>query len=145
GAGTAHVTGTTSSANFPATGPGFTGLGEAFVTKLALTAGATPAYSRSLVSLDIGAAIAVDHAGNALITGTELRCTVTGISGCTAFNNDAFVVKVDPSAAVVATAFLGGSSDDSGQAIAVDGAGSPYVTGDTNSTDFQPTPSAFQT
>src|SRR5262245_16595924 len=130
GAGTAHITGTTSSANFPATGPGFTGLGEAFVTKLALTAGASPAYSRSLLSLDIGQAIAVDRNGNALITGTEFRCTVTGFSGCTDPHNDAFVAKVDPSAAVVVTVFLGGSSDESGQAIAVDSAGSPYVTGE---------------
>lgn len=145
GVGTAHLTGTTASANFPTIGgPGFSGVGEAFVTKLALTAGASPAYSRSLLSLDIGAAIAVDGTGNALITGTELQCTVSGISGCTAFNNDAFVVKVDPSAVVVATVFLGGSGDDTGQAIAVDSAGNPYVTGDTTSADFPTTPSAFQ-
>jgi hypothetical protein len=146
GVGTAYLTGTTASANFPTIGgPGFSGLGEAFVAKLALTAGATPVYSRSLLSLDVGAAIAADSTGNALIAGTELVCTVTGISGCTASNKDAFVVKIDPSAAIVATVFLGGSGDDTGQAIALDSTGNPYVTGDTTSLDFPVTPSAFQT
>jgi hypothetical protein len=146
GAGVAYLTGTTASANFPTTGAGFTGTGEAFVTKLSLTAGASPSYSRSLLSLDVGTAIVVDGMGNALITGTELRCTVVDLFGtCVTFNTDAFVIKVDPAAAIVSSLFLGGSGDDTGQAIAVDGAGNTYVTGDTTSADFAPTPTAFQT
>jgi hypothetical protein len=153
GSGVAYLTGTTASANFPTVGAGFptagagfTGLGEAFVTKLVLAAGAVPIYSRSLLSQDVGTGIAVDSAGNALITGTELRCSVADAFGsCLAFNTDAFVVKVDPVGAIVFSLFLGGSRDDTGQAIAVDSAGNPYVTGDTTSADFPPTPSAFQT
>jgi hypothetical protein len=142
GAGTAHLTGTTASANFPTVGgPGFSGQGEAFVTKLALIANASPAYSRSLLSLDVGAAIAVDSAGSALIAGTELRCAVSGISGCTSFNNDAFVIKVDASAVLLATVFVGGSGDDIGHGLALDSAGNPYLTGETTSTDFPTTPS----
>jgi hypothetical protein len=39
--------------------------------------------------------------------------------------------------------FLGGTSDDSGADIAVDGNGRAYVTGGTDSTDFPTTPGAF--
>src|SRR5262249_22298767 len=39
--------------------------------------------------------------------------------------------------------FLGGGGYDGGQAIAVDGAGSAYVTGLTSSADFPATPGAF--
>ncbi|MDP9343927.1 MAG: SBBP repeat-containing protein [Actinomycetota bacterium] len=49
---------------------------------------------------------------------------------------DAFVVKLDPSGALVFAGFLGGSADDFGSAIAVDAAGNAYVTGGTASTDF---------
>ncbi len=41
--------------------------------------------------------------------------------------------------------FLGGSDDDGGNGIAVDGAGRAYVTGDTASSDFPTTPGAFDT
>jgi hypothetical protein len=41
--------------------------------------------------------------------------------------------------------YLGGSSDDAGVGIAVDAAGSAYVTGDTLSADFPTTPGAFDT
>jgi len=41
--------------------------------------------------------------------------------------------------------FLGGSGDDRGNAIAVDGAGGAYVTGFTNSPGFPTTPGAFDT
>jgi hypothetical protein len=57
---------------------------------------------------------------------------------------DVFVSKLakDGSALVYST-YLGGSNDDIGNAIAVDG-GRAYVTGPTFSTDFPTTPGAFQ-
>jgi hypothetical protein len=48
-------------------------------------------------------------------------------------------------AARVYSTYLGGSSFDSGQGIAVDGAGNAYVTGWTGSTTFPTTAGAFQT
>jgi hypothetical protein len=50
---------------------------------------------------------------------------------------------VDPT--LVYSTYLGGSSYDLGQAIAVDSAGSAYVTGSSQSTDFPTTTGAFQT
>ena len=47
--------------------------------------------------------------------------------------------------ALVYSTYLGGSADDIGSGIAVDGAGSAYVTGDTDSTDFPTTAGAFDT
>jgi len=55
-------------------------------------------------------------------------------------------VKLDPTGTtVVYSLFLGGSSDESGQAIAVDSRNNAYVTGDTFSADFLTTmPQAVQ-
>jgi hypothetical protein len=49
---------------------------------------------------------------------------------------------IDP---LVFSTYLGGSSSDSGQGIAVDSAGNAYVTGATQSVDFPVTPGAFRT
>jgi hypothetical protein len=49
---------------------------------------------------------------------------------------------IDPTLAY--STYLGGSSGDAGQAVAVDAAGNAYVTGFTGSTDFPTTPGAFQ-
>ena len=56
------------------------------------------------------------------------------------------MTKLDASGAALAySTYLGGSSDDHGGGIAVDGAGSAYVTGWTDSADFPTTPGAFDT
>src|SRR5262249_7030501 len=56
---------------------------------------------------------------------------------------DAFTVKLDPNGALVAASYLGGSLDDLGSEIEIDGSGNAYVIGSTNSTDF-PTAAALQ-
>ena len=88
---------------------------------------------------DYGYGIAVDGAGSAYVTGDTGSTDFPTTPGAfdTSYNGgdcDAFVVKLNPAGSGLAYAtFLGGSGDDDGYGIAVDGAGSAYVTGDTGS------------
>ena len=54
-----------------------------------------------------------------------------------------YPLVIDPG--LVYSTYLGGSGEDAGSGIAVDGAGSAYLTGYTFSTDFPTTAGAFDT
>ncbi len=150
-AGSAYVTGYTSSTNFPTQSPyqpTLRGSQNAFVTKLT-PAGSALAYSTYLggSSWDLGYGIAVDGAGSAYVTG---RAASTNFPTQSAYQatyqglSDAFVTKLTPAGnALVYSTYLGGSDADDGYGIAVDGAGSAYVTGGTCSANF-PTQSPYQ-
>jgi len=153
--GSAYVTGATFSADFPTTAGAFDtslgGINDAFVTKVAAS-GASLAYSAYLGGSDDEGedAIAVDAAGGAYITGDTSSVDFPTTPGApdTSYNGgvDALVTKVAASgASLVYSTYLGGSDPDSGLGIAVDTAGSAYVTGDTGSADFPTTPGAFDT
>lgn len=62
---------------------------------------------------------------------------------------DAFVTRLNPAASqgasLVFSTLLGGTGDDDGLGIAVDGFGVVHVTGQSASADFPTTPDAFQT
>ena len=84
--------------------------------------------------------IAVDSAGNAYVTGFT---TSTDFPTAHAFqpaygsNGDAFVTKINADGTTLLySTYLGGSSDEVGQSIAVDSAGSVYLAGYTGSDDF---------
>jgi hypothetical protein len=99
---------------------------------------------------DIGFGIAVDAAGNAYVSGSTASSdfpTTPGAFDTSANgNDDAFVTKLDASgASLVYSTFLGGSERDGGRGIAVAGTGRAYVTGETLSSAFPTTPSAFDT
>ena len=94
--------------------------------------------------------IAVDGAGSAYVTGytdsadfpTTPGAFDTSLDGL----SDAFVVKINTGGTgLVYATFLGGSDFDWGHAIAVDEAGSAYVTGGADSADFPTTAGAFDT
>ena len=53
-----------------------------------------------------------------------------------AAGGDAFVAKFSPDGALVFSTFLGGSGSDVPSLIAVDAAGSVYISGTTTSSDF---------
>jgi Beta-propeller repeat len=155
GAGSAYVMGSTTSTDFPttagATQTTFAGVFDAFVTKLDAT-GSGLVFSTYLGgrSEDFDGAIAVDGAGSAYVTGytasTDFPTTAGAAQTSNAGQNDAFVTKLDAAgSALVYSTYLGGSDTDAGFGIAVDGAGSAYVTGDTLSTDFPTTLGAFKT
>src|SRR5439155_9537608 len=99
---------------------------------------------------DSGHAIAVDAAGNAYVTGVTFAPNFPTTAGAFQTSCDscfrAFVTKLDATgSALVYSTYLGGSGGDAGYGIAVDAAGNAFVTGDTNSSDFPTTATAFQT
>jgi Beta-propeller repeat len=57
--------------------------------------------------------------------------------------HDVYVTKLDPSGAKLGySTFLGGTTSDTGNGVAVDGKGPAYLTGFTASADFPATPNA---
>ena len=85
--------------------------------------------------------LAVDSQGNAYITGyttsADFPVTTGAIGGTLTGPSDAFVAKLNPAGTVLDySSFLGGSGDDTGYGIAVDGSGNAFVTGSTSSTNF---------
>jgi hypothetical protein len=157
--GRAYATGTTG-AGFPTTPGAFDPVcgpsQDAFVSKLN-RAGRKLVYSTCLGGSkgELGNAIALDRSGSAYATGTTSSADFPTTAG--AFDrehsgglDDVYVAKVNPAGSKLTySSFLGaGESSSEGQdgwGIAVDRAGSAYVTGDTNSDDFPTTAGAFDT
>jgi hypothetical protein len=156
-AGNAYLTGRTYSPDFPAT-PGafdvtYNSIGDtdAFVAKLSAD-GASLAYSTYLGGddNDSGSGIAVDAGGNAYVTGdtgaTNFPTTPGAFDTSPNGDKDVFVAKLNEDGTSLSYGtYLGGSHIDFGGRIAVDAAGSAYVTGQTDSTDFPTTAGAFDT
>jgi hypothetical protein len=83
--------------------------------------------------------VAADAAGNAYVTGYTDSLDFPLLHPLQSefkLSFEAFVTKLGPTGSPVYSTYLGGSAADWGQAIAVDPAGSAYVTGWTTSTDF---------
>ncbi len=138
----AYVAGFTGSTDFDTVGQieGDSADFDAFVSKLT-PAGSALAYSTYLggASSDEGRGIAVDASGAAYVTGytqsTDFN-TVGQIEDDSA-GDDAFVSKLTPAGSALAySTYIGGASSDVAQGVAVDSAGAAYLTGYTDSTDF---------
>ncbi len=149
--GHAYVAGYTTStqSTFPVTiGPDLTyngGLyGDAFVAKVKAD-GSGLDYCGYIggSTEDKAHGIAVDGVGSAYITGVTNSSEATfpvKVGPSLTFNksgyDDAFVAKVNPAGtALVYCGYLGGTKNDLGRGIAVDGLGNAYVTGRTLSTE----------
>jgi len=144
--GSAYVAGVTNSARFGFTPSGFQpayrGEGDAFVAKLN-PAGALSYFTYlGGTKADAGTGVAVDSSGDAYVTGTTVS-TDFPTAGAVfqpdygGGNADSFVAKLDPAGAtLVYSSFLGGTNTELATGIAVDTAGSAYVTGQTCSEDF---------
>jgi uncharacterized repeat protein (TIGR01451 family) len=146
--GTAYVTGSTTSTDFPVLNAfqSTTGGGQdAFVTRLNAT-GSALLFSTYLGGsagstgyVESGQGIAVDSSGNAYITGVTpsanfplLNPVQSSLNGA----NDAFVTKLTPTGALSFSTYLGGSGMDCANAIAIDSSANIYLAGYTYSTDF---------
>ncbi len=80
-----------------------------------------------------GNAIAVDESGNVYVAGASGATWGSPVRAYTR-GDDAFAAKLNSSGALQWNTFLGGSGIDVGHAIAVDGSGNVYVTGDSEAT-----------
>jgi hypothetical protein len=146
--GSAYVTGRTSSDDYPtlnAFQPTFGGYFDAFVTKLS-PSGSSLVYSTYLggslggLNDEDGAyGIAVDTGGNAYVVGETASInfpTLNAFQPALGGIYDAFVSKFGPTGVLAYSTYLGGDAFDLGMAIAVDEAGSAYVTGRADSENF---------
>ena len=168
--GNIYLTGDTQSSDFPVTANAYqstlAGADNTFLTKLDST-GSVLVFSTLFggAATDQATALTRDSAGNIYVTGFTQSSNlplldpfqnILGIAGagnCGSTNlinvpnnlcSDAFVTKFTPSGIPVFSSFLGGSGNDSGQAIAVDSAGAIYVVGGTTSPNFPATYNAYQ-
>jgi hypothetical protein len=159
--GSAYVTGTTSSADFPTTGnalqpaPGSgPNSGDCFVTRLNAD-GSALVYSTYLGGSDLehGLGIAVDDSGAAYVTGAtwsvNFPTTANALQpASSSVVPDGYIAKLDTTASgaasLVYSTYLGGNGGDFAGGIAVDDSGSAYVTGGTWSANFPITGNAPQ-
>jgi len=90
---------------------------------------------------DVALDMVVDGSGNAYVTGLTSSIGFPTTSGAfdTTYNGsgDAFALALDSTgASLTFSTFLGGSAEDVGYGIAIDGSGNAFVTGQTSSTDY---------
>ena len=97
-------------------------------------------------------AIAVDSSGNAYVAGLTVSSDFPVTASAFQSSNDktsnsytAFVTKLNSTGtALLYSTYVGGSTEDVANAIAVDRSGNAYLAGYTSSTDFPVTTDAFQ-
>jgi hypothetical protein len=150
--GSAYVTGSISSADFPVT-PGVidsssNGQSDVFVSKLDPSGGLSYSTYLGGINLETGYAIAVDSGGSAYVTGQTMSGDFPATAG--AFDqtangaSDAFVAKLNATGTALDYAtYIGGAEHESALGVSVDDAGSAYVAGFTNSVDWPTTAGAF--
>jgi len=153
--GHAYVVGRTSSNDYDITLGAFQttygGGGDVFVTKINPT-GTGLVYSTYLggSGTDDGRGIAIDASGHAYVTGTtnssNYPVTTGAFQATNAGNSDAFVTKLNPTGSgLIYATYIGGSDYDIGYDIKVDTSGYAYITGRTDSPDYDVSLNAFQT
>jgi tripartite motif-containing protein 71 len=157
-AGAAYLTGSSSSSNFPTTSGAFdtspNGGVDVVVVKLN-AAGTALAYSTYLggTATEVADGLAIDRAGAAYVAGYTGSSSFPITPGAfdTTWNggspySEAFVAKINPNGSSLAySTFLGGSSEDDANGIAIDVNGNAYIVGWTGSSNFPTTGGAFDT
>ena len=150
-----YVTGGTSSPDFPTTPGAYSSShkdADAFVAKL------NSNLSLLLASTylggdnkDYGISVCLDLENNIIVSGDTCSPDFPIASGAydTTFNGgfgDVFIAKFNSDLSkLLASTYLGGTSDDLAHGSAIDPQGNIYVTGQTESLDFPTTPNAYST
>ena len=159
----AYITGGTGSSNynitlgsFQITKNGASSSSDAFVTKLNST-GSTLIFSTFLGGNngDGGSSLSIDNLDFLYITGittsndfpvTASAFQTTISTGGGLNDRDIFITKLNSTgSALIYSTYLGGSNDDYSVSIATNFEGETFITGMTNSNNFDVTPGAFQT
>jgi hypothetical protein len=149
GSGNAYIAGQTDSASFPGSGgsslqSAHGGGSDAFVTKIN-AAGTAVVYSTFLGSTgdEYAHALAIDGSGNVYVTGVTNSASFPGVtvgslqSSFAGGTYDAFLTKINAAGSAIAySTYLGGTGDDAGQELVVDGSGNAYLLGHTASSTF---------
>lgn len=151
--GNAYLTGETDSTNFPP-GSGYSYQGDqtavdVFVSKLN-SAGTGLSFATYIggSSDDFGRGIALDSSNNIYVTGNTLSTDfpTSNQYQTDQTGDDAFVLKLSSAGTTLSySSYLGGTGDETGYGIALDGSNNAYVVGETNSSNFPTTASAYQT
>ncbi len=149
--GSAWVTGTTTSTDFPITPDAFQktnfGNSDIFMTKVSPD-GSALLYSTYAggTSFEQATGIAIDPSGNAYATGLTLSSdfpvTIGAFQMILKGKQDAFVIALDRNGGLIYSTHLG--TDAAGARIAVDSNGEAFVVGTTRSANFPTTPGTFQ-
>ena len=145
-----YMVGKTDSLAFPMTPTALNttyngGESDLFVTKLD-SSGSSLIYSTFFGGSgeDIGFGIDVDAYNNTYITGktssTDFPTTQNALNKASLGKNDIFITKLNSTGNKLEfSTYLGGSGDDSGSGIVVDADNNAYITGETESLNFQTT------
>jgi uncharacterized protein (TIGR03437 family) len=143
--GNVYVAGLTYSSDFPVTAGAFQtkfgGTCDAFVTKFGSDGAMLWATFLGGILDDWATGIALDGAGNVLVTGWTRSANFplanaiqSTLDNGASDDYDAFVAKLDPTGSkLLYSTFLGGAADDGAAGIAVDASGNAYVAGTSNS------------
>ncbi|MBN1514156.1 MAG: M6 family metalloprotease domain-containing protein [Phycisphaerae bacterium] len=143
--GNACVVGQTDGSGFPKTHGAYAGLLDTFTVRLNPT-GTGVSYAWLLGSPygDWGWDVVTDASGNAYVTGTTTGSTYPTTAGAYDQTHnggrDVFLTKLGPTGSFDYSTFLGGSSQDYGMDVALDGSGYVYLAGYGLSSDFPTTP-----
>jgi hypothetical protein len=147
--------GNSSSGDFPTTSGAYdtthNGNYDVFVLKLS-SDGTKLLYSTFVGTAwdEYGEGVKVDDKGRAYVTGYTYSTSFPTTSGCyddsSNGNNDIILFRVNETGGDLEySTFIGGSSNEYGNGIDIDGSGYVYITGYTYSYDYPTTSSAFMT
>ena len=146
--GNAYIVGTTFSANFPITnallsvinGNGSTSVSDGFLTKLSPSGQLLYSTYLGGSQSDIANGVAVQADGEVVVagqTGSTDFAPYANYGSVNSGNLDAFVARLNSAGNVLENfAYLGGSQEDSANAVALDANANAYVAGYTYSTDY---------